>query len=146
MQDSGIITKPDFFVFIVGMSDKDKEIKPGDHELRPDMAYETILSELISDPMDSSLSVSVTFPEGMRLVDAADLLEENNVCDADEFLDYFNHSAKFGYAYEDYLPSFKKILPHDYSRMMQTIAQFEEKGMTREQAEIDAFYACTQQQ
>ena len=31
-------------------------------------------------------------------------------------------------------------------RMMQTIAQFEEKGMTREQAEIDAFYACTQQQ
>ena len=30
--------------------------------------------------------------------------------------------------------------------MMQTIAQFEEKGMTREQAEIDAFYACTQQQ
>ena len=59
------------------MSDKDKDIKPGDHELRPDMAYETILSELISDPMDSSLSVSVTFPEGMRLVDAADLLEEN---------------------------------------------------------------------
>ena len=48
--------------------------------------------------------------------------------------------------FEDYLPSFKKILPHDYSRMMQTIAQFEEKGMTREQAEIDAFYACTQQQ
>ena len=93
LQDSGIITKPDFFVFIVGMSDKDKDIKPGDHELRPDMAYETILSELISDPMDSSLSVSVTFPEGMRLVDAADLLEENNVCDADEFLDYFNHSS-----------------------------------------------------
>ena len=54
LQDSGIITKPDFFVFIVGMSDKDKDIKPGDHELRPDMAYETILSELISDPMDSS--------------------------------------------------------------------------------------------
>ena len=107
LQDSGIITKPDFFVFIVGMSDKDKDIKPGDPELRPDMAYETILSELISDPMDSSLSVSVTFPEGMRLVDAADLLEENNVCDADEFLDYFNHSAKFGYAYEDYLPSFQ---------------------------------------
>ena len=48
--------------------------------------------------------------------------------------------------FEDYLPSVKKILPHDYSRMMQTIAQFEEKGMTREQAEIDAFYACTQQQ
>lgn len=107
LQKEDIISKPSFFVFIAGMSNKDKDIKPGDHELRPDMAYETILSELISDPMDSSLSVSVTFPEGMRLVDAADLLEENNVCDADEFLDYFNHNAKFGYAYEDYLPSFQ---------------------------------------
>ena len=57
--------------------------------------------------MDSSLSVSVTFPEGIRLVDAADLLEENNVCDADEFLDHFNHDSKFGYAYEDHLPSFQ---------------------------------------
>ncbi len=107
LQQADIISKPDFFVFIAGMSDKDKDIKPGDHELRPDMAYETILSELVSDPLDSALSVSVTFPEGIRLVDAADLLEENNVCDADDFLDYFNHDAKFGYAYEEYLPSFQ---------------------------------------
>ncbi len=47
--------------------------------------------------------------------------------------------------FEEYLPSFKKIVPHDYSRMMQTIVQFEEKGVSREQAEIDAFYACTKQ-
>ena len=107
LQQADIISKPDFFVFIAGMSDKDKDIKPGDHELRPDMAYETILSELVSKPLDSSLSVSVTFPEGIRLVDAADLLEENNVCDADEFLDHFNHDSKFGYAYEDHLPSFQ---------------------------------------
>lgn len=107
LQQADIISKPDFFVFIAGMSDKDKDIKPGDHELRPDMAYETILSELVSEPLDSALSVSVTFPEGIRLVDAADLLEGNNVCDADDFLDYFNHDAKFGYAYEDYLPSFQ---------------------------------------
>ena len=45
--------------------------------------------------------------------------------------------------FEEYLPSFKKILPHDYNRMMQSIAQFEEQGMSREQAEIDAFYAST---
>ena len=75
LQQADIISKPDFFVFIAGMSDKDKDIKPGDHELRPDMAYETILSELVSEPLDSALSVSVTFPEGIRLVDAADLLE-----------------------------------------------------------------------
>lgn len=107
LEENNIITKPDFFVFIAGMSDKDTDIKPGDHELRPDMAYETILSELVSDPLDSALSVNITFPEGIRLVDAADLLEENNVCNSDEFLDYFNNDAKFGFAYEEHLPSFQ---------------------------------------
>ena len=44
-----------------------------------------------------------------------------------------------------YLPSFKKIIPQDYSRMLQAILQREERGMTREQAEIDAFYATVNQ-
>lgn len=41
----------------------------------------------------------------------------------------------------EYLPLFKKILPTDYDRMIRSIAQMEERGMTREQAEIEAFYA-----
>ncbi len=43
--------------------------------------------------------------------------------------------------FDVYLPSFKKIIPRDYAKMLQTIAQMEEKGESREQAEIDAFYA-----
>ena len=42
-----------------------------------------------------------------------------------------------------YLPKFKKILPHDYARMRQTILTMEEKGMSSEQAQIEAFYANT---
>ncbi len=42
-----------------------------------------------------------------------------------------------------YLPFFKKILPYDYDRMLRTIAQMEEKGMNREQAEVEAFYVNT---
>ena len=38
---------------------------------------------------------------------------------------------------------FKKILPRDYDRMMRTIAEFEDQGMTHEQAEIEAFYVNT---
>ena len=34
-------------------------------------------------------------------------------------------------------------MPRDYDRMLRSIAQFEEKGMSREQAEIQAFYANT---
>jgi glutamate synthase (ferredoxin) len=42
-----------------------------------------------------------------------------------------------------YLPKFKKIIPHDYSRMQKTIVQMEEKGLSSEQAQIEAFYANT---
>ena len=45
----------------------------------------------------------------------------------------------------EYLPKFKKILPHDYRRMMNTIVQMEEKGLSSEQAQIEAFYANTRQ-
>jgi glutamate synthase (NADPH) large chain len=43
----------------------------------------------------------------------------------------------------DYLPKFKKIIPHDYRRMMQTIVLMEEKGLSSEQAQIEAFFANT---
>ena len=39
-----------------------------------------------------------------------------------------------------YLPKFKKILPHDYARMREAILRMEERGMTTEQAQIEAFY------
>jgi glutamate synthase (ferredoxin) len=40
----------------------------------------------------------------------------------------------------EYLPKFKKIIPGDYKKLIQLSAQFEEQGMTREQAQIEAFY------
>ena len=43
--------------------------------------------------------------------------------------------------FKDYLPKFKKIIPHDYRRMLQKIVQMEEKGLSSEQAGIEAFYA-----
>ena len=42
-----------------------------------------------------------------------------------------------------YLPKFKKVIPHDYNRMLQTIVQMEEEGLSSEQAQIEAFYANT---
>ena len=48
-------------------------------------------------------------------------------------LDDFEHSAA----------SFKKILPRDYDRILKAIAQFEERGMGHDEAEVEAFYAVT---
>lgn len=42
--------------------------------------------------------------------------------------------------FDEYLPKFKRIIPHDYKRMMSAIAVNEEKGMSNEQARIEAFY------
>lgn len=43
--------------------------------------------------------------------------------------------------FDEYLPKFKKIVPYDYHRMQTMIYQMEEKGLTAEQAMIEAFYA-----
>ena len=42
----------------------------------------------------------------------------------------------------EYLPRFKKIIPHDYEKMLKLIVQMEEKGLSAEQAQIEAFYAA----
>ena len=53
-----------------------------------------------------------------------------------EILDHFS----------EYLPKFKKIIPYDYNSMMMAIVQMEEKGLSSEQAQIEAFYANTRGQ
>ena len=42
--------------------------------------------------------------------------------------------------FNEYLPKFKKIIPNDYKRMMMLSAQMEDKGLSSEQAQIEAFY------
>jgi len=39
-----------------------------------------------------------------------------------------------------YLPKFKKIMPNDYKKMQNLIVQMEERGLSSEQAQIEAFY------
>ena len=43
--------------------------------------------------------------------------------------------------FSEYLPKFKKLIPGDYKKLLQLSAGFEEQGMSREDAQIEAFYA-----
>ncbi|MBO4902735.1 MAG: glutamate synthase large subunit [Lachnospiraceae bacterium] len=52
---------------------------------------------------------------------------------AKEILDHFDES----------LPHFKKIIPEDYKKLIMMTGIYEEQGMSREDAQIEAFYACT---
>ena len=41
------------------------------------------------------------------------------------------------------LPKFKKIIPEDYKKLIMMTGSFEEQGYSYEDAQIEAFYACT---
>ncbi len=43
--------------------------------------------------------------------------------------------------FDAYLPKFKKVIPFDYEKMLTFVLQMEEKGLSSEQAKIEAFYA-----
>ncbi|MBQ3970176.1 MAG: glutamate synthase subunit alpha, partial [Clostridia bacterium] len=43
--------------------------------------------------------------------------------------------------FDEYLPSFKRIMPNDYNKMLKAIVKFEEKGFKHDQAVLEAFYS-----
>ncbi len=45
--------------------------------------------------------------------------------------------------FEKFLPKFKKIIPHDYAKMLSSIRKFESQGKSADEARIEAFYENT---
>jgi glutamate synthase (ferredoxin) len=74
-----------------------------------------------------------------RVTDKYDVLELKNMIK--EHVSYTNSEIgkKILDNFKDYLPKFKKIIPEDYEKMMSAILQMEEKGLSAEQAKIEAF-------
>ena len=74
-----------------------------------------------------------------------DVLELKNMIQEHVALTNSEKGKKILDNFEEYLPKFKKIIPHDYERVLKTIVQMEEKGLSAEQAQIEAFYANTRE-
>ena len=73
------------------------------------------------------------------VTDKYDVLELKEIIT--EHVAYTNSKGKEGLDnFGEYLPMFKRIVPHDYKKMMNKIVQMEEKGLSSEQAQIEAFY------
>ena len=109
--------------FAAGMSGGVAYVLDEDHRLYLRLNKELVSMEPVADPFDQT--------------ELRDLLQAH--ADA-------TGSAKAKAILADFqrwLPAFKKILPHDYDRMLRTIAQYEEKGMSRERAQVEAFYVNT---
>ena len=45
--------------------------------------------------------------------------------------------------FADYIPSFKKILPNDYQKMLIAISKYEEQGISHDNAVLEAFEEVT---
>lgn len=113
LHEAGIIEIPKAFIYFSRLSNADAAYIAGDHEVSSAMAYETIINELTGTALeDDVVVVDVMFPEGISLREAAKKLEENDVCEAQRFLYYFN-AAGLGYDFEQYLPKGSSKLKFD---------------------------------
>ncbi len=97
--DNGIIENEKLFKLILKLKKSGGDLKPGDITLKPVMGYDAII-EALCETRESYEQVQITFPEGITLYDAAQLLQENDVCNSEEFIYSFN-SEYFGFKYED---------------------------------------------
>lgn len=87
---AGAIQKPEFFSLYCKLKGDVEYVTPGLHkQVATDMDYEYLINTLV-DGSDNREVVEVTLPEGITALQAARLLEENEVCDAQEFLTALN--------------------------------------------------------
>lgn len=102
--EDDIIKSSKAFELFAGLGGRENNYVVGEHFVRPNMPYETILDELTKVPTEEmGESIQVTIPEGTTLIEAANILEKNHICDADDFIFYFN-AGGFGVGFEDRLP------------------------------------------
>lgn len=101
--DEHIITLPQVFRLVSRMNGMDGNYIAGEHVLYASMSYEAMIDELCQNHADERESQRVVFREGITLVDAARILQENQICNADDFLFFFNGGG-YGFRFEEYLP------------------------------------------
>ncbi|MBR4200067.1 MAG: endolytic transglycosylase MltG [Oscillospiraceae bacterium] len=101
--DEHMISLPPFFRLVSRMNGYDGKYIAGEHVLAASMSYEDMIKELCKNHADERETQRVRFREGTTLVDAAKALQENQICDAEKFLFYFNKGG-YGFKFEEYLP------------------------------------------
>lgn len=100
LEREGIINNPTLFRIVSKMKGADGTYIAGEHKISPNMSYSDIIEILQEEAINPREYVTITFPEGIRLNDAAAKLEENGVCGANEFIRAFN-STSFGFDFEE---------------------------------------------
>ena len=99
LKDAGLIKYNWLFSYVAKFEGSTGPYQEGEHTLNDNMNYMQLLSEIEVQPVARE-TVWVTFTEGMTVDQMADLLEENGVCDADDFREEVMSGADYGYDFE----------------------------------------------
>ena len=90
LHKAGIISKPEFFSLYCKIKKNIDSFGPGTRlQVNTNMDYEAIITALKGGNEDREI-VKIAFPEGSTALQIANLLEENEVCKAQEFLTELN--------------------------------------------------------
>lgn len=106
LKDNKIISQP--FTFSLYYNWKgigDKFSGGGEYNLDPKSAYDEIFS-VLTDSSDENSIVKITIPEGRTIRETAALLEENNICDAKDFINALNDAfERKAYPWMEQIPN-----------------------------------------
>lgn len=100
LYNEGIISNVDLFRFFSKFKGSDGTYIAGTHTLSPKMDYNTLIEVLQEEAENQRETADVVFQEGITLFEAAQKLEEKNVCNAEEFIKVFN-AGGFGFDFEE---------------------------------------------
>lgn len=81
----------------------DFEYINGEYNMNSNMSYEDIAKKL-QNPDISHKSVKVCIPEGTNVMQIADILEKNNICSADAFLEVCKSTDGFDFDFLETVP------------------------------------------
>ncbi len=87
--ENGVISSSTYFKLYANLTKSSVDFVAGTYEIDPDLDYEAIINYLESNSNRVD-TVTLTITEGMTVLEIADLLDENGVCDGDEFLEECN--------------------------------------------------------
>ena len=89
LHENGVISSESYFKLYAKVTKHGTSFNQGSYEMKNDMDYEAIINYLQSD-LNRVDTVSLQFTEGMTVLEIADKLEENEVCNKELFLELCN--------------------------------------------------------
>ena len=89
LHENGVISSESYFKLYTKITKHGTSFNKGSYEMKNDMDYEAIINYLQSD-LNRVDTVSLQFTEGMTVLEIADKLEENEVCNKELFLELCN--------------------------------------------------------